>query len=131
MNQHHRRKARQLLYVIVGISLSVWLFIDAVSEGLHLYITPSEVYNQGDKRIYLGGRVVSGSLQHVNSRYRFQIADDQRSVWAEYQGTLPSMFKEGRDTVVIGRMDNEVFIAQQVLAKHDEYYRIAEEKVDN
>ena len=118
-------------FIIAGLGVSMWLFIDSVSEGLHLYITPSELNSQSGRRIYLGGKVLAGSLQHKKSSYRFQIADEKNSVWAEYSGTLPSMFKEGRDTVLIGRLENDVFIAQQVLAKHDEYYRIAEKNGDS
>lgn len=123
MNQVHYKKIRQVLYVLAGISFSIYLFIDAMSEGLHLYKTPSEVIEDNELAIYLGGKVVEGSLSQEQSTVVFQVADDKHAIWVSYKGTLPAMFKEGRDTVLTGTFHNNVFHAKQVMAKHDEYYR--------
>ena len=90
---------------------------------MHLYQSPSDLINLNNGSAYLGGEVLIGSVTKTNTQYQFSITDGNAAIPVIYTGTLPVMFKEGRDTIVKGRMVSGVLQAQQVLAKHDEYYR--------
>ena len=93
---------------------------------MHLYQSPSELIDTNDGNVYLGGKVLEGSMQQQDTQYQFSITDGDHSIPVIYKGTLPVMFKEGRDTVIRGKMIAGTVQAQQVLAKHDEYYRSEE-----
>ena len=123
MNLYHYKRIRQVLAIMLGVLVAGWLMLDAVSEGMHLYMTPSEVVTRPDSQVYMGGVVVRGSLAQHQSSYAFKVADDKVDIDVQYTGALPTMFKEGQDAVVVGYYDNQVFHAKQVMAKHDEYYR--------
>ena len=123
MNGEHIRRLKHGLGVAIVLALVAWLVIDAMDEGLNLYVTPSKLESNTTQQVYLGGKVVPGSVEAVESGYQFQVADELKQVKVHYSGTLPTMFKSGRDTVVVGKLVDGHFYAKKVLAKHDEYYR--------
>ena len=123
MKPHHRRRILSIGYISVGVGLAVYLLIDAISDGMHLYQSPSELLNINNGNVYLGGQVLEGSVQQIDTQYQFSVTDGNTIIPVIYKGTLPVMFKEGRDTVVKGEMVSGTLQAEQVLAKHDEYYR--------
>ncbi len=123
MNSHHFSRIKHALGYLVVLGLVAWLVMGALSEGFNLYTTPSSLDYTDTRQMYLGGRVVEGSLSTKGNTYQFDVADAKQSVTVVYQGTLPSMFKEGRDTIIVGQVSDHQFNAKKVLAKHDEYYR--------
>jgi cytochrome c-type biogenesis protein CcmE len=72
----------------------------------------------------LGGLVENGSVQHgAGAEVRFRVTDGKSSVAANFNGVLPALFREGQGVVATGRMDSSgIFVANEVLAKHDEKY---------
>ena len=63
------------------------------------------------------------SINVTDSAIEFTVTDHNKDIPVVYSGALPSMFQQGRDTVVVGSMTNGKFYAKKVLAKHDNYYR--------
>ena len=123
MNVHHFKRLKHGGITLVVLAAVSWLVIDAVDEGLNLYVTPSSIAKEGTQQVYLGGQVVAGSVEFDESGYHFQIEDDQAQVNVHYSGALPPMFQAGREAVVVGRLVEGEFVAGKVLAKHDEYYK--------
>jgi len=76
------------------------------------------------KRMRIGGLVKPGSLQHVDKlNIRFEVTDGKADVPVQYQGIVPDLFREGQGVVAEGKLDpNGLFVADTVLAKHDERY---------
>lgn len=126
-----RTRRRRLLLVgglFTGLAVAVALALTAVSENLLYFYQPSEIAAGNvpvDTRFRIGGLVENGSVQRGNDDLivRFTLADCDASVPVRYTGTLPDLFREGQGIVAYGRLDNEGrFIADEVLAKHDENY---------
>lgn len=126
-------KARQkrLTFVVVGLVALVLvtaLVLYALKGNLSYFYSPSEVAagsSPHDHVFRLGGLVVSGSLARTEGELtvRFDVTDNAHTVPVEYSGILPDLFKEGQGVIAQGRMGpNGVFVADEVLAKHDETY---------
>ena len=127
---------RKRLYALLGGLLCVSALVAALLWQMRSYIvfyyTPSEflvnpVYG---KEIRLGGQIATGSVKQQGQLVVFSLTDLQYSISVHYQGILPPMFREGQGTVARGRLDQQtqVFLAAELLTKHDENYRPPELK---
>jgi len=126
-------KARQkrLLFValgILGVGVAAMLAIGALRSNIAYFFSPSQVMaNEAPMNtVYrLGGLVVEGSMarQADGLTVVFDVTDNAETVKVSYTGILPDLFGEGQGVVTKGRMGPEgVFMAEEVLAKHDESY---------
>ncbi len=115
-----------LLFVLIfGCFVFSLLFI--LNKNVNLFYTPTQVYFDNipvEKKIKIGGFVKKGSIINDNSlNVFFEVTDYKNCISVRYNGLLPDLFGENKGVVVIGYLDkNIVFIAEQVLAKHDENY---------
>ena len=123
------RTQRKLFIVLVlaGISLAGFLTYRALQENLLYFFSPSQVAaGEAPERTFrLGGMVLAGSIKREPGTLNvsFVVTDNVHSVPVKYGRVLPDLFREGAGAVVIGRMgDNGEFLADEVLAKHDENY---------
>jgi cytochrome c-type biogenesis protein CcmE len=123
------RTQRKLFMVLVlaGITLAGFLTYRALQENLLYFFSPSQVAaGEAPKRTFrLGGMVLAGSVKREPGTLNvsFVVTDNVQSVPVKYSRVLPDLFKEGAGAVVVGRMgDNGVFMADEVIAKHDEKY---------
>jgi cytochrome c-type biogenesis protein CcmE len=125
-----RRKKRLTLagVILAGAAGAATLLLTAFSENLVYFHTPSEVA-QGkaptDRRFRIGGLVAEDSVGRAEDglEVRFAVTDGDRRVPVVYDGVLPDLFSEGRGIVADGRLNADgVFVADSVLAKHDENY---------
>ncbi|HFL8824340.1 MAG TPA: cytochrome c maturation protein CcmE [Candidatus Azoamicus sp. OHIO1] len=112
---------------VLVIVLMFYLIVFALKQNIDLFYTPTQVYlenNCFNKNIKLGGFVKENSLKINNSLdVFFELTDYKHSIFVEYNGLLPDLFAEKKGVVVIGFLNkNNVFMAKQVLAKHDENY---------
>ena len=126
MNKSQRSRLLGTLVISLGVVLGFWLIIQGLSDGLHLYITPSQVHDLPSNRsVHMGGVVVEDSFARLDNKLqmRFQVSDGHEGVWVNYEGVLPAMFKEGRSVVAVGRIEQGEMLAETILAKHDEYYQ--------
>ena len=123
------RTQRKLFIVLVlaGISLAGFLTYRALQENLLYFFSPSQVAaGEAPQRTFrLGGMVVDGSVKREPGTLNvsFVVTDNVHSVPVKYSRVLPDLFREGAGAVVVGRLDdNGEFLADEVLAKHDENY---------
>ncbi len=127
MKTRHKR----LALVGVGLlllSLAAWFVLSAFKQNLVFFFTPTQV-SKGqapkDSAFRVGGLVEVGSVvrQADGVQVNFVITDTVEKISATYRGSLPDLFREGKGVVAEGRMDaTGRFLADQVLAKHDENY---------
>ena len=96
----------------------------AFRSGIEFYKSPTQLLELKDDtvRLRVGGLVVRNSVQRSGVDNLFVITDGTNEVKVQYTGVLPDLFAEGRGVIVRGKLKNNVFIASQVLAKHDEKY---------
>ncbi len=124
------RKQRLILIalMVAAIGLAVSFALKAFNENLMYFFSTTDV-SEGkapkDTLFRLGGMVVKGSVQRPNDglMVRFTLSDFSKEVTVEYSGILPDLFREGQGIVANGKLDERgIFIAEEVLAKHDENY---------
>lgn len=125
----HQAKQRLVrLLLILGMIAGLCLFLaGALRENIVFFKTPSELIklNASGQKLRLGGQVVKGSVKSVNDIHTFEVADELCSIKVRFKGRFPDLFREGQGVVAIGTYDvpQKLFKAQQLLAKHDQYYR--------
>ena len=127
MKSRHKR----LILVLVALALlglGATFVLKAFRSNLVFFYTPTEVFAgqvpQG-QAFRIGGMVLEDSLQRNEDgvTVRFAVTDTMENVPVQYTGILPDLFQEGKGVVAQGRMDKQgIFVADQVLAKHDENY---------
>jgi cytochrome c-type biogenesis protein CcmE len=124
-----RRKRLWLVTGILGgVAASVALAVMASRQNIMFYYDPSQVAGgqaPHDKRFRIGGMVVKGSVTRKpgDLQVRFVLTDFAHQVPVEYTGVLPDLFREGQGIIAHGTMAaNGAFVADEVLAKHDEKY---------
>ena len=127
MKTRHKRLGA-VLAGLVCLGLAVGFTLRAFNSNLVFFYSPTEV-TQGKApthgTIRLGGMVKSGSVIHEadSPKVRFRLTDYQEEIEVRYQGVLPDLFGENQGAVVEGSFDNQGrFVADRVLAKHDENY---------
>ena len=124
-----RKKRLALIGLMVaGIAVGLTFALKALDENIMFFFTPSEVA-QGkapkNKLFRMGGMVVDGSVSRPGDGLtaQFDLSDNEHQVTVRYTGILPDLFREGQGIIANGEIgDDGVFIAQEVLAKHDENY---------
>ena len=124
MKPRHRRLAG-LLAMLALLALAGGLVLQAFRQNLVFFVTPSDIVRgeaPAAKRFRLGGLVSPGSLVRDGADVRFTVTDGAEAVAVSYRGVLPDLFKEGKGVVAQGRLAGLGFVADEVLAKHDENY---------
>ncbi len=124
------RKRRLILIslVIFGVAVATAIFLTAFKDNVMFFKSPTEVTAQDypeNRSFRLGGMVKEGSLKRLDNslKVQFAVTDYGADVQVEYEGILPDLFREGQGVVAIGHMENKhLFVAEEVLAKHDENY---------
>ena len=116
-----------IVFVLVGISLAGFFTYRALQENLLYFFSPTQVAagEAPDRTFRLGGMVLAGSVKREvgTLNVSFVVTDNVHTVPVKYSRVLPDLFKEGAGAVVVGRLaDNGEFMADEVLAKHDENY---------
>ncbi|SFR41640.1 cytochrome c-type biogenesis protein CcmE [Marinobacter gudaonensis] len=128
MHPIRKKRLTIVLFLVLGLGLAVGLTTYALRQNINLFYDPTQI-SAGeapvDVRIRAGGMVEEGSVKRDpdSLRVEFRVTDFNASVPVEYTGILPDLFAEGQGVVAMGRLDaNGRFVADQVLAKHDENY---------
>jgi cytochrome c-type biogenesis protein CcmE len=123
-----RRRLYWVLGIVAGVGLAAALALRAFQQNVMEYYDPTHIaageIAQG-KRFTLGGMVEQGSLKRTpgSLNVSFVVTDFRHSIPVRYDKVLPDLFREGAGMVAHGRLDtNGTFIADEVLAKHDEKY---------
>lgn len=125
-----KRKQRLILVclMLAGVGLATFVGLKAFKESITLFHSPSDIaagkVNAGT-RFRVGGMVVENSVQRRsdNLDINFELTDRVENVAVSFNGILPDLFREGQGIVAMGQLnDSGVFVASEVLAKHDENY---------
>lgn len=127
MRENRKRRLIMVCTIVVGISTAVGLTLFALNENINAFFSPSQIVAgevPDNAHFRIGGMVVNGSVKRNQSdlNVMFELTDTAESVTVIYSGILPDLFREGQGIVALGKMDNGIFNADQVLAKHDENY---------
>ncbi len=128
-------KSRFFLFLILIILLTLLiLFIfKSLEKNIVYFLSPTEIYNQtnisSDKKIRVGGLVKKNSIIKDGDKINFIITDLKKEIIVSYSGIIPNLFSEEKGVVAEGKLkDKKYFIADTILAKHDENYMPPEVK---
>ena len=127
MTPTRKRRLYMVLGIVAGVAVAAGFALKAYENSIG-FRTPTEVLAGAvpvGKRFQLGGMVMAGSVQRIpgSLEVRFQVADTEKQLPVVYNKVLPDLFKENAGVVANGRMNDQgVFVADEVLAKHDENY---------
>ena len=128
MHPVRKQRLMTILFIVIASSAAVGLILYSLGENLNSFYPPSKII-AGEvpkhKTIRAGGCVVPGTLKQTgkNLEVFFDITDGMETVKVQYDGFLPDLFGEGEAAVITGKLDdNNLLLASQVLAKHDESY---------
>ncbi len=124
------RKQRLYLIglIVIGVGLAATFALQAFNDNLMYFFSTTDVVAgkaPKDRLFRLGGMVVDGSVKRPGDGIlvQFKLTDYEKDVTVEYSGILPDLFREGQGIVAKGKLNNKgVFVAEEVLAKHDENY---------
>lgn len=124
-----KRKHKRLTFVAIAgalIAIAAVLVLSAFEENIVFFRTPTDIAEnkvKEDQRIRLGGLVEEDSVeQGTDGLVTFRVTDTANSVAVSYTGILPDLFREGQGVVAEGKLAGDMFMADEVLAKHDENY---------
>lgn len=128
MTPRHRRRLVFVALILLGVGVAAALTLNAFRGNMVFFYGPSQlatVEKAHERNLRLGGLVEQGSVKREDDglTVHFRVTDNVKSVPVVYKGILPDLFREGQGVVAQGRLDQEgVFMADEVLAKHDENY---------
>ena len=132
-----KARYKRLLFILGGIAIvaaAAGLVLFALKDNVSLYFTPTQVFNKEaplGHSFRIGGLVEVGSVKREGDglTVHFSITDTAKNMPVTYKGILPDLFKEGKGVVAQGKLhEDNVFYAEEVLAKHDENYMPPEAK---
>lgn len=131
MNSTQKKRLGLIAGGLIICGAAAALVFNAFEENLVFFFSPSQVaaHEAPEGRAFrIGGFVQEGSVQRQKDgvTVRFDVTDTAHTVPVTYKGSLPDLFKEGKGVVAQGKLQNGVFVADQVLAKHDENYMPSE-----
>ena len=123
-----RQKRMTFVAVLVaGVAIAITLALQAFNENLLYFFSPTQIKAgeaPKDHSFRLGGLVVAGSVKRDpdSLKINFDLTDTAETINVQYEGILPDLFREGQGIVATGKIVGNLFIADQVLAKHDDNY---------
>ncbi len=128
MHPTRRRRMIGLLVILFGVGTASAITIYSLRQNMLFFVSPADIEEQNlplGREFRLGGLVVPGSLDRADDglAVQFEVSDGARSVIVTYDGILPDLFREGQGVIARGELQTkELFVAREVLAKHDENY---------
>jgi cytochrome c-type biogenesis protein CcmE len=127
MKARHKRLAL-IVVGLAGLAVAIGLIANAFNQNLVFFFSPSDIQAKQapiNHDFRLGGLVEEGSLKRENDglTVHFVVTDNANTIPVTFTGILPDLFREGQGVVAQGKLnENGVFMAKEVLAKHDESY---------
>ena len=122
-------KSRMIFLVLLLLSATVIIFFvfKSLEENVVYFFSPSEIYDKSNislnEKIRVGGLVKEDSISKDQTSIKFIITDLKKEIIVSYSGLVPNLFSEGKGVIAEGELiDKKYFIADKILAKHDENY---------
>ena len=134
MKPHRKKRLIAIVSSVFGVASVVSLVLFALDKKVDLFITPTEVIAGKapvDRIFRIGGLVKEGSVKRSQTTLltEFIVTDLSADVTVTYDKLMPNLFREGQGVVAMGKMNKQgVFVASNILAKHDEKYTAPEVK---
>ena len=128
MTPARKKRLALIALMLAGIAVGLTFALKALDENIMFFFTPTEVANgkaPKNRLFRMGGMVVTGSVSRPGDGLtaQFDLTDNEQQVTVHYTGILPDLFREGQGIIANGEVgDDGIFVAQEVLAKHDENY---------
>ena len=125
-NKVKKRASLLAVFLLVSV-LGVFLILKTLNENILYFNSPTDIKDKQDidfqKKLRVGGMVKKNTLKINNQEIRFKITDFKNEITVSFKGTIPNLFAEGKGVVAEGKLqDKKFFIADRILAKHDENY---------
>ena len=116
-----------LSFFLLITSLIIFFILKNLEENIVYFFSPTDIYNQEsinlEKKIRVGGLVKEDSVINNQTSIKFIVTDLKHEIIVSYKGLVPNLFSEGKGVVAEGKLvDKKYFIADTILAKHDENY---------
>jgi cytochrome c-type biogenesis protein CcmE len=115
-----------IFLAIVTLALSIFLILKSLEENVVYFKSPSEIKIDAEidrKKMRVGGMVKKNSIKIESQDVKFVITDFKNEINVSFKGTIPNLFAEGKGVVAEGKLqDKKFFVADRILAKHDENY---------
>jgi len=128
MKPARKKRLTLIVLMVAGIAVGLGFALESLNQNIMFFFTPTEVTEgkapQG-RLFRMGGMVVNGSVSRPGEglTVQFDLTDNDNKVTVMYTGILPDLFREGQGIIANGQLDKDgAFVAQEVLAKHDENY---------
>ena len=128
MKPLRKQRLYAILSILLGTLIATFLVVKGLSTSINIFYSPSEILKEEisvGEEIRAGGMVTKGSLRREENSLKvsFEITDFEENITVIYEGILPDLFSEQSGVVVKGALNEEgIFLAYEVLAKHDENY---------
>ncbi|MEK7989718.1 MAG: cytochrome c maturation protein CcmE [Thiotrichaceae bacterium] len=128
MTAKRKQRLAVVFLILLGVGTATALALTAFQENMLYFFDPTQIVAgeaPENKKIRVGGMVATGSVKRVTDSLKitFDITDYQNMISVQYEGILPDLFREGQGIIAIGKMQEDgLFIAAEILAKHDENY---------
>ena len=128
MTPARKNRLRLILLMVAGVATGVGFALKSLDQNIMFFFTPTEVVGgqaPADKLFRMGGMVVEGTVHRPGDglTVHFDLTDNEQNVTVKFAGILPDLFREGQGIIANGKIsDDGIFVAQEVLAKHDENY---------
>ncbi len=122
-----------LVLLIFLLVISIFFILSSLKENVLYFLTPTEIKEKEDleigKSMRIGGMVKENSIFTDSKEIKFVITDLKNEIIVTYLGTVPNLFSEGKGVIAEGRLkDKKFFVADRILAKHDETYMPPDKK---
>ena len=122
-----KKRASFLSLLLLFLVIAVFFILKSLTDNILYFKSPTDIQLSQDiifnKKIRVGGMVKKNSININNKEIKFIITDLNNELVVSYSGTVPNLFSEGKGVVAEGKLqDKKFFIADRILAKHDEKY---------
>ena len=122
-----KKRASFLSLLLLFLVIAVFFILKSLTDNILYFKSPTDIQLSQDiifnKKIRVGGMVKNNSININNKEIKFIITDLNNELVVSYSGTVPNLFSEGKGVVAEGKLqDKKFFIADRILAKHDENY---------
>tara|TARA_B100000161_G_C33493027_1_gene387955 strand:- start:313 stop:741 length:429 start_codon:yes stop_codon:yes gene_type:complete len=122
-----KKRASLLTLILILTVFAVFLILKSLSDNILYFKSPTDIKTSEDlifnKKIRVGGMVKKNSLKINSEEIKFVITDFKNELNVSYSGTVPNLFTEEKGVVAEGKLqDKKFFVADRILAKHDENY---------
>ncbi len=122
-----KKRATLLSLILFSSLIAIFIILKTLSNNILYFKSPTDIRNSQDtnfnKKIRVGGMVKKNSLEISGEEIKFTITDFKNELKVSYRGTVPNLFSEEKGVVAEGKLqDKKYFIADRILAKHDENY---------